>query len=233
MEQHKKNEQSDDIPKRLWEIKNRLKQSLAFVSILIITLSLSGCEKLVENDVSAETKITQSGYSESESTTLKNDEKLGVDALFEEMLCDIEINDQKLSLPCSSKDLGLDPYKECPVYYDDDDNKYHYIFCNPINEHMSIDVEYRSDKSDETILDADEMYCFYISVYSEDDNNDYKFRFGQINNYSNMTQNYVESLLGKPSEEFINTSWYELDNSRIIIIDYNNSYVTSIHCHWK
>lgn len=214
----------------------RIKHLLLLVGILTITLSLSGCEKLVETDVSAETKITQSSYSESESesTTLKNDEKSGADILFEEMLSDIEINGQKLSLPCSSKDLGLDPYKECPVYYDDDDYKYHYIFGNPTNEHMYIHVEYRSDKNDETILDADKMYCFYVSAYSEDNNDEYKFRFGPINNYSNMTQNYVESLLGKPNEELINTSWYELDNSRIIIIDYNNnSYVTSVHCHWR
>ncbi|MBD5138053.1 MAG: hypothetical protein HDT24_01895, partial [Ruminococcus sp.] len=159
----KHHEKLQTIPKHLRSIKNRIKQSLALVGILIMTLSLSGCEKLVEADVSAETKSTQSSYSELEITTLKNGEKPEAEALFEEMLCDIEINGQKLSLPCSSKDLGLDPYKECPVYYDDDDNKYHYIFGNPINEHIYIDVEYRSDKSDETILDADKMYCFYVS----------------------------------------------------------------------
>ena len=71
MEQHKKNEQSDDIPKRLWEIKKRLKQVFVLVGILIITLSLSGCEKLVENDVSAETQFQTSSM---EST--KVDEKI-------------------------------------------------------------------------------------------------------------------------------------------------------------
>ena len=231
MKQYKKNKA---VLKRLRSMKKRIERSLALVGIFIITMSLSGCEKSVEADISAEAKIAQSSYSESEVTVLKNGEKPEADVLFEEMLSDIEISGQKLSLPCSSKDLGLDPYKECPVYYDDDDNKYHYIFGNPINEHIYIDVEYRSDKSDETILNADKMYYFYVSAYSEDDNDDYKFRFGPINNYSNMTQNYVESLLGKPNEELYNTSWYELDNSRIIIIHYNNnSYVTSINCYWR
>lgn len=52
------------IPNRLRVMKKRLKQSLALVGILVIILSLSGCEKLFENDVSAETKIMQSSYSE-------------------------------------------------------------------------------------------------------------------------------------------------------------------------
>lgn len=61
MEQHEKNE---GIPKRLRLMKKRLKQALALVGILIITLALSGCEKFVETEVSAEETFIQTTISE-------------------------------------------------------------------------------------------------------------------------------------------------------------------------
>ncbi len=242
----KQNEQSENGHKRFLFVKKRLKRAAALAGILIIALSLSGCKNFVETDVGAETKITNQTISETTNAKTLTDKKnefatepMTRDELFEEMLCDVEINGQKLSLPCSSKDLclnndlGIEPYKECPVYYDDDDNMYHYIFRNPINEHMSIRAEYCSDKSNEAELDTDKMYAFYVSVYSEENNDDYRFRFGQVNNYSYITQNYIESMLGKPSKELLTTSSYELDNSRIITILYDkNSYVKSVSCHW-
>ncbi len=48
----KQNEQSETDHKRFLFVK---KQLLPIVGILIISLSLSGCEKLVETDVGAET----------------------------------------------------------------------------------------------------------------------------------------------------------------------------------
>lgn len=69
----KKNEKNKAISKRLWVVKNRLKQSLALGGILIVTLSLSGCEKFVETGVSAETKSTIQTISE--TIALDNQEK--------------------------------------------------------------------------------------------------------------------------------------------------------------
>ena len=123
MEQHKKNEQNDDIPKRLCEIKNRLKKSLALVGILIITLSLSGCEKFVETDVSAETQL-QTTAAETTKTISKETQKkerveptgkdsygspaypLPDDWTFEKIVNLIEIDGVSLSLSSDANDFN-------------------------------------------------------------------------------------------------------------------------------
>ncbi len=203
-----------------------------------MAVSFVGCDDSGTAETQTVEQVSEATVSSDEEKRLAT-EPMTKNELLEEMLCDVEINGQKLSLPCSSKDLclnndlGIEPYKECPVYYDDDDNMYHYIFRNPINEHMSIRAEYCSDKSNEAELDTDKMYAFYVSVYSEENNDDYMFRFGQVNNYSNMTQEDVEKILGNSDKELYATSTYELDNSRIISVLYDkNSYVESISCNW-
>ncbi len=244
----KQNKQGEASQKHLGGVKKRLRWAAVLVGILIMSLSLSGCKNFVETDVSAETNSIKQTASETTNAKTLTDKKnefttepMIRDELLEEMLYDVEINGQKLSLPCSSKDLclntdlGLEPYKECSVYYDDDDNMYHYIFCIPLSVDMYIDVRYRSDKSNEAELSADKMYSFFISASLKDFNENYTFRLGQINNYSNMTQEDVEKILGDgdSDEKLYSTSRYKLDDSRVISIVYgNNLYVESIGCYW-
>lgn len=118
MEQHEKNE---DIPKRLRLMKKRLKQALALVSILIVTLALSGCEKFVETDVSAETKnIIQTV---SETTVPANQEETQfvtefeiTDWTMEELVDNIYLCGQKIILPSKVNELDAD--LKLSSYYD-------------------------------------------------------------------------------------------------------------------
>ncbi len=210
----------------------------AAVFAAAMAVSFVGCDDSGTAETQMVEQVSEATVSSDEEETLVT-EPMTRDEMLEEMLCDVEINGQKLSLPCSSKDLclnndlGIEPYKECPVYYDDDDNMYHYIFSIPLSTDMYIDVRYRSDKSNETELSTDKMYSFFISASLKGFNENYTFRFGQINNYSNMTQEDVEKILGNSDKELYATSTYELDNSRIISVLYDkNSYVESISCHW-
>lgn len=121
----KKNEKNKAIPKRLRVMKKRLKQSLALVGILIVSLSLSGCEKFVENDVSAETRLQTSGtqsqtsYNKSqnvetivetkveESTvTSKSEFHYITDWSIDEVVQNIEMNGTSYSMPFTVGDLG-------------------------------------------------------------------------------------------------------------------------------
>lgn len=119
MEQHEKNE---DIPKRLRLMKKRLKQALALVSILIVTLALSGCENFIENDVSAEETLIQATISE--TTAVKSSkpkepvEPIGEDSYgspayplpddwtFEKIVNLIEIDGVSLSLSSAPEDFN-------------------------------------------------------------------------------------------------------------------------------
>ena len=122
MGQHEKIE---DIPKRLRVMKKRLKQSLALVGILIVSLSLSGCEKFVETDVSAETLLqtsetqSQTSYNKSqnvetiaetkaeESTvTSKYEFHYITDWSIDKIVQNIEMNGTSYSMPFTVGDLG-------------------------------------------------------------------------------------------------------------------------------
>ncbi len=93
----KQNEQSEADHKRFLFVKKRL---LLIVGILIISLSLSGCENFVETDVGTETKITKQTDSEttnSESVTEIKTIEPPEDGWTWEQLSDVTyINNQKI-----------------------------------------------------------------------------------------------------------------------------------------
>ena len=100
------------IKRKCFFERKRLKQALMLVGILIITLAFSGCEKLVETDVSAETKSTIQTVSE--TTVSANQERetqyvTGTKQSHELTFDDIniiEINGQQVSLPFNVEELG-------------------------------------------------------------------------------------------------------------------------------
>lgn len=107
----KHHEKIKAVPKRLQSMEKRIKQSLALVGILIMSLSLSGCEKLVEADVSAETKSTKQAISESTSPiTSEETQYVAEIEQSQELTFDdintIEINGQHVSLPFKVDELG-------------------------------------------------------------------------------------------------------------------------------
>ena len=110
---------SEIDPKRFLS-KKRLKQALILVGILLITLAFSGCEKLVETDVSAETKSTIQTVSETtvpvnqEETQFVTEFEI-TDWTMEDLISDIKIYGKQISLPCNVSDLGKD-YSLSDVY---------------------------------------------------------------------------------------------------------------------
>ncbi|MCI9410066.1 MAG: hypothetical protein HFJ89_09670 [Oscillospiraceae bacterium] len=110
---------SEIDPKRFLS-KKRLKQALMLVVILLISLSLSGCENFVETDVSAETKSTKQTISETTAPD-NQDETIFVtdfeitDWTMEDLISDIKIYGKQISLPCNVSDLGKD-YSLSDVY---------------------------------------------------------------------------------------------------------------------
>ncbi len=110
---------SEIDPKRFLS-KKRLKQALMLVVILLISLSLSGCENFVETDASAETKSTKQTISETTAPD-NQDETIFVtdfeitDWTMEDLISDIKIYGKQISLPCNVSDLGKD-YSLSDVY---------------------------------------------------------------------------------------------------------------------
>ena len=120
MKQYKKNKA---VPKRLRSMKKRIERSLALVGILIMSLSLSGCEKLVEADVSTETR-SQTTAAETTKATDKETQKkeqvepIGKDSYgspayplpddwtFEKIVNLIEIDGIPLSLSSDAEDFN-------------------------------------------------------------------------------------------------------------------------------
>ena len=130
----KHHEKFQTIPKHLRSMKNRIKQSLALVGILIMSLSLSGCEKLVEADVSAETKL------QTTTAVVKNkEENTSVDYpayplpdgwTFEKICALVEIDGTSLIFPCTVEELENlndkitvgepdEVFNYCEFFYDD------------------------------------------------------------------------------------------------------------------
>ena len=106
------------IKRKCFIERKRLKQALMLVGILLITLALPGCEKLVETDVSAETKLqtsqNKSQYVEtvteakSEESTTQNKSEFHyiTDWSIDELVQNIEMNGVSYSMPFTVEDLG-------------------------------------------------------------------------------------------------------------------------------
>ena len=74
------------------------------------------------------------------------------------------------------------------------------------------------------------MTVFFVAKALTGDN-DFLFRFGEINNYSDMTQNDVEKILGKPNDNVDVNSWYWFGDRKAIVIDYDkNNRVEYVNC---
>lgn len=134
------------IKRKCFFVRKRLKQALMLVGILIITLAFSGCEKLVETDVSAETKSTIQTVSETtvpvnqEETQFVTEFEI-TDWTIEEFISNITIYGQQINLPFNVENLPDDFYlSEKGVYVEVTDttgfSMYYkdkeiaYVYCN-------------------------------------------------------------------------------------------------------
>ncbi len=86
---------SEIDPKRFLS-KKRLKQALMLVGILLITLAFSGCEKLVETDVSAETYVQTTNFETeiakvSTEVTIHENTKAAIEPIIEESLNSLNV----------------------------------------------------------------------------------------------------------------------------------------------
>ncbi|MDE5577430.1 MAG: hypothetical protein K2J11_08590 [Oscillospiraceae bacterium] len=114
MKQQKKVKQNEKL--RL--MKKRFDRALALVGILVMALSLSGCEKLAETNVSTETKGAKQAVGEitasvnSEETAVVPDFEI-TDWTMKDLVTDMEIEGCKFSLPCTVSDIN----EKCDVKY--------------------------------------------------------------------------------------------------------------------
>lgn len=174
----KRHEKIKAVPERLQSMKKRIKQSLALVGILIMSLSLSGCEKLVETDVSAETR-SQTSYSKSENTTPQSSSISETDVLLPEgwTMDDLRnllvINGKTLTLPTTlNKIMELDDKFSYEVEYIDEKSPYY----NGKQKGFYVDILYDNELMFMTTFPSDENNVNKIL-----DKNIYHASFGKIN----------------------------------------------------
>ena len=171
----KKNEKNKAIPKHLQLMKKRLKQSLALVGILIITLSLSGCEKFVETDVSAETKLQTSSIG-----STKVDEKI-IKQDYENFETTILI-----TVPTKAPDIELS-------------RKYEFNLEDYIENHDPNNI-YSSLKDEVSFL-TDEQYETYAKAWIFIDNIEY---FNIPTTITDKTLNHFCDKNGEVCDSFYN-----------------------------
>lgn len=227
------------------------KKLLTLFAAFAVMLSLTACQS---NDTGQETQTSEAAQSTvtasettqaAETTAPESSEELPIETEFEitdwtmeEFLSDVEINGVKVSLPCSYEELAEHFYLKMPklfsVYYDTELKKYCYTYEVRHNESLILKVQYHS-ATDEGNPTADDMTAFFVcSDYTGE--NACLFRFGEINN-SNMSQDEVEKVLGKPNVDSYNESRYVFKNGEYINqinINYDkNNYVEYVYCFWK
>ena len=227
-----------------------------YFAILIAAFLLStffGCTEQAIKDNSEETINFETtaylNFAETvkpETTTPINSEEIHhetefeiTDWTFEDFVSDVEINGVKLSLPCSYEELSKLPdlqKRENAIdnYYDEEAGKHFYLYTYEIRtkDNLFLAADYWSENGDGA-PEAEDMTDFFVAKTLTGDN-DFLFRFGEINNYSNMTQNDVETILGKSNDDIDVNSWYWFGDKKIIVINYDkNDCVDYVHCFWK
>lgn len=219
-----------------------------YFATLIVALLMSvfpGCTEGQNVKGNSEETTASSSFDETvkpETTAeIHNETEFEItDWTFEDFVSDVEINGVKLSLPCSyeelSKNFDLQKDKYLPYYYDEEIGKYRHSYEFRNNEYLLIYAAYYSENGEgEEALKAEDMMDFFVATDLSGDNS-CLFRFGEINNYSDMTQNDVETILGKPNggtSSFDSWYWFS-DRKKIIVINYGkNDCVRYVHCLWK
>ncbi len=222
-----------------------MKRTLIVMLAAVVVCGFSGCKAdKKQTEIVAETSSTTASQT-AETTAPQNTEVPPIETEYEitdwtmeELLSDVEINGVKLSLPCSYEELAehfdLQMPKLFSVYYDTELKKYCYTYEVRHNESLILKVVYYS-ATDEGNPVADDMTDFFVcSDYTGE--NACLFRFGEINN-SNMLQDEVENVLGKPNIDSYRESRYIFENDEAINqvnINYDkNNYVEYIYCSWK
>lgn len=227
-----------------------MKKYFALLTAALLLSAFSGCtEGHIVNVNSEETMYYLSSEEtvKPETIALTNFDEVHyetdfeiTDWTFEDFVSDVEINGVKLSLPCSYEELSqnFDIKKRKNAiddYYDTEAEKRFYLYTYEIRtkDNLLFVAEYCSENGDGT-PEAEDMTQFFVAT-DLTDNNAWLFRFGEINNYSDMTQNDVEKILGKPNDSIDINSWYWFDDrKKVIIIDYDkNDCVDYVHCFWK
>ena len=217
------------IPKHLQLMKKRLKQSLALVGILIVTLSLSGCEKFVETDVSAETKSKK--QTASETTAPDNQEETASITEFEitnwtmkDLVTDMEIEGCKFSLPCTISDIN----KKCNVKYTTFMEESQITGGDLYLDQKYIASVYFNGNVDKRISTSN-ICKFFMGGYKYDLNDKSvknvelpKFNIMGITNESSRDD--VFNILGKPNMHYENDYQYRygFNENEFIMIDFDN-----------
>lgn len=225
-----------------------MKKYFAIVTAAFFLSAFSGCtEGQAINVNSEETTVSLSSEEtvKPETTAPINSDEIHnetnfeiTDWTFEDFVSDVEINGVKLSLPCSYEELSKLPDLQksenvIDNYYDEEAGKRFYLYTYEIRtkDNLFLAADYWSENGDGA-PEAEDMCEFFVSS-ALTGNNTFLFSFGEINNYSDMTRNDVETILGKPNDNVDISSWYWFGDKKAIVIDYDkNDCVKYVNCFW-
>ena len=213
-----------------------MKNYFAILTAVLLLSVFSGCAEVQAFKGNSEETVGFETTAPVNSDEIHHETNFEItDWTFEDFVSDVEINGVKLSLPCSyeelSKNFDLQKDRYLPCYYDEEIGKYRHSYELRNNEYLLIYAEYYSENGEgENALKAEDMIEFFVATDLSGDNS-CLFRFGEINNYSGMTQNDVEKILGKSNEDIDVCSWYRFGDRKAIVIDYGGKdSINYVHC---
>lgn len=218
MKQRKKVKQNESLSKQMRLMKKRFNRTLAVVGILIMALSLSGCEKLAETNVSAETKGTKQTVGEitasvnSEETAVVPDFKI-TDWTMKDLVKSIEVDGDKFSLPCTVSEIGTD-YELENVIYLEDMQKTAATLCKESN---TMGLTYFDGDVTDNALDSEIKFLFLGGAYDLPE-------FNIMGITDKSTRSDVINILGSPNmrtEESDRHLQYGFSENEYIIIDFS------------
>lgn len=229
-----------------------MKKYFAILTAALLLSTFSGCTEQAIKDNSEETinfettdYLNLAETFKPETTAPVNSDEIHhetnfeiTDWTFEDFVSDVEINGVKLSLPCSYEELSKLPDLQkrknaIDNYYDEEAGKRFYLYTYEIRtkDNLFLVADYCSENGDGA-PEAEDMYEFFVASALTGDNA-YLFSFGEINNYSDMTRNDVETILGKSNDNIDVNSWYWFGDRKAIVINYDkNDNVDYVHCFW-
>ena len=193
---------------------------------------------IVETEDESSIETTTSLEEESEDDPFVTEFKI-TECKFEDFTGDVEINGKRFSLPCSYEELSRN-FGDMGEFswYQEDKEKYCHLFGVYYDDaNSNLETVYLSDSIEENTSQADEMRMFYVLSHNTDS---CSFRFGTINNYSDMTQEDVKKILGEPNMDlsFLDESealgfWYVFDDYNVLSMIYDeNGNVNGIFWGW-
>ena len=222
---HERSKRADNMSEHLGGIKNSLKHALALVGIIIITLSLSGCDNFVGTDVSAETISTKQPVSETtapdnQEETVSVTEFVITDWTMKDLVSEINICGQQINFPFKVEELNIDFNLSDKGYYLESSNTTGFIM---YYKGEQIAYVYSDGKC------SDKTEALFTNISFGMFNSVPEINIMGISNNSNY--NYIVKKLGEPNyiQNDINTLRYIFSDNNYVIIHFEDDTQNAIN----